>query len=76
MLEAECMALRQMFANMSKNAQSVASNARMSVDSMIKENKEGDSVHQALVDVDMIGCNQEAQPSPQEQDEAYGRHIF
>ena len=76
MLEAECMALRQMFANMSKNAQSVASNARMSMDSIIKEKKEGYSVHQALLDVDMIGSNQEAQPSPQEQDEAYGRHIF
>ena len=47
MLEAECMALHQMFANMSKNAQFVASNERISVDSMIKENKEGDSVHQA-----------------------------
>ena len=58
------MALHQMFANMSKNAQSIASNARMSMDSMIKDNKEGDSSHQALVDVDMIGSNQEAQPSP------------
>lgn len=73
-LEAECNLLRNMVLNLSKGAQSGASNQRMSVNSAPRELKEEDNVHQLAEDIEIV--KQDYVPSNVGLEEAVSHHVF
>jgi hypothetical protein len=73
-LEAECNMLRNMVLNLSKGSQFVASNHRMSTNSIQVEFKEEDIVHQMIKDMDL--GNQDSLPSNIGLEEANNHHVF
>jgi hypothetical protein len=66
--------LRNMVSNLSKGSHSIASNHRMSVNSIQEGLKEEDIVHQMMEDMDL--GNQDSHLSNIGQDEANNHHIF
>lgn len=48
----------------------------MSFGSSVQENNEDKSVHQMPRDLDLDGMDQDPQPSPVEEEEAYSKHVF
>jgi hypothetical protein len=48
----------------------------MSIGSNVEENNEEEIAHQMPKEVDMDGMDQDPQPSPLEQEEAYNKNAF
>jgi hypothetical protein len=65
-----------MVSNLVRSSQSAASNARMSIGSVVGEVKEDESVQQRHGDVEMAGVEQDFHTTPVEHEEANSIHPF
>jgi hypothetical protein len=59
-----------------QNPTSAASNARLSIGSVVEEVKEDETVQQQQEDVEMLIVDQNFQANIENQEEAYSHHAF
>jgi hypothetical protein len=73
-LEVECNMLRNMVINLTKDSHSVASNHKMSTNSIQVDLKEEHTVHHMMEDMDL--GNHNSLPTNLGQEEANSHHVF
>jgi hypothetical protein len=65
-----------MVVSLVRNPTSIASNARLSIGSVVEEVKEDETVQQQQEDVEMLVVDQNFQANTENQEEAYNHHAF